>query len=69
MTQTLSERLIEIDKLEQKTVIDKSRGVVYPTRSGTKDLHAQWQIGGKYKNIKKSSTSTLQIYGGAGSEF
>ncbi len=61
---TISEKLIALDKLEQKVVRDKPSSVVYPVRSGTKDVKLQWQTGGNFKNIKKVARQPLQIFQG-----
>ncbi len=61
---TISERLTALDKEQQKIVKDKPSSVVYPVRSGTKDIKTQWTIGGNFKNIKKVARQPLQIYKG-----
>jgi hypothetical protein len=64
---TLTERLIELDKIENTVKRDKPTSVVYAQRSGSKDITTKWQIGGKFSNIKKVARQPLQIY--AGEEF
>ncbi len=64
MTMTTTEKLIALDAKEQKVVRDKPLSVVYPTRSGTKDLKTKYNIGGNFTNLKKVARQPLQIYQG-----
>lgn len=60
---TLTERLLELDKEKEVNTLQRT-SVVYPVRSGTKNLPVKFQIGGKALYPKKVARNPIPIFNG-----
>jgi len=59
---TLTERLLELDKQKEVTKLQKT-SVVYPVRSGSKNITTKFVIGGNFK-AKKVARNPIPIFNG-----
>lgn len=59
---TITERLLELDKIKEVNTLQKT-SVVYPVRSGTKDVSTKFTIGGRF-TAKKVARNPIPIFNG-----
>jgi len=60
---TLTERLLELDKAKEVVKTEKT-SVVYPVRSGTKNIGIKFNIGGRFAANKKVARNPIPIFNG-----